>query len=83
MIHRFCTESESEYLIDTVNKTWERVKKNDEIQAKVISGLRDESGTFTECGEVIIGNRFSMICPPKVEGASLRYITTSPVIEIL
>ena len=67
----------TKFKIDQVNKTWERTDKTGDS-----GNLRDESGTFFEITEAIIGEPLTLKCPPRVEGALYRLIITSPITAV-
>lgn len=75
------TTENSVYVIDEDNFTWSRAQNNGDHNP--IAPLRTESGTYTKLvGKPVIGERFSLICPPFKAGSTFRLITTSPVVSI-
>jgi hypothetical protein len=71
------TEHGTKFRIDPEHKTWERIDKTGDS-----GNLRDESGTFIWSFGPTIGEPLVLVCPPRVEGASARAITTSIVEKI-
>jgi hypothetical protein len=72
------TASGSSYEIDFVNRTWKRTKHEPES-----SELRTEEGTFLLADRPEVGVRFNMLCDPLTQHVVARYISTSPVTEIV
>lgn len=70
------THSRSIYVIDPVNKTWERTFKSPNS-----GDTRTESGTY-EGLSLDRGQPMLLVCPPLNEGGLTRLISTSFVIEI-
>ena len=70
------TRSGSVYQLNDATKTWQRMSHSEESRL-----LRTEQGTFNIRSELELGAPLNMICPPLVEGATFRYISTSPVTD--
>jgi hypothetical protein len=79
MVISFLTEQGSKYEIDDEAKTWVRFYKS---PTNTNSQLRSTSGIFIEKGEIKVGLRFQMLCPPFTDQSSMRMISTSPVVEV-
>ena len=67
----------TKFHIDTINKTWARIDKTGDS-----GNLRDESGGYIDMRQPVIGESLKLLCPPRVEGAVMRAIITSPIKEI-
>ena len=77
MISRVRTEN-SLWLVDTSDKTWKRVENNGDVSPYP---LRTNSGTYLKVSDPVIGQRLHLLCEPFVEGASARFILTSPILN--
>ena len=73
---RFRTASGSEYLIDHAERVWRRSRGT--LAAKI----RSENGVYWWCSQIGEGKRVTLICPPIVETAVYRVITSSPVVSV-
>ena len=76
----FKTEHESIYEIDYDNKTWIQLEAGHDNDGTF--DLRSTSGPFIYVSEIEVGCRVSITTPPYIEGATFRFISTSPVVSI-
>ena len=71
MTTKFRTESGSVYTLE--NGNW----------SSTSGSTRTQEGQYIVHSDVIVGQPVEILAPPLVEGAILRIITTSPVVEVL
>ena len=71
------TMTGSTYILDKDQMTWERV-----FTALLSGPLRTVSGKLTVWPVIKLGESMDMECPPFVEGAILRLVSTSEVMSI-
>ena len=73
---RFQTRSGTQYLIDHDERIWYRVDNPDS------RNVRTRNGVFWDISAIEVGQPVVLTCPPFVEDAVHRRITTTPVIEV-
>jgi len=73
---KFTTVSGSHYTLDTVNKKWYRPSNENSLS------VRTSGGDYTVVSEIKVGEPVIIVCPPLVEQALARFITTSEVAMI-
>lgn len=73
------TATGSVYRIDMLSKTWERLEEG---QDKSSNPLRTTHGYFAKCSLPTLGEGIRILAEPLTEGATMRLIYTSNVIEM-
>jgi hypothetical protein len=73
---KYDTISGSHYTIDTERKQWYRPSNADSME------VRTSGGEYVTISPIVVGEPVTIVCPPIVEGALARIITTSAVKEI-
>jgi len=75
------TTVNSVYVIDPVNKTWNRVKNHGDQHPT--APLRTEDGTYDYLEPMVVGEPMILTAPPLNPCAKFRMIRTSPIVSIV
>ena len=62
--------------------TWGRFREEPDDPSAPLP-VRTKTGDLTKFPEIEIGKSMTLMCPPFVEGAVVRALYTSPVVEII